>query len=103
MDEQTKRAYYGIVAKGWQMMKADMELPPSVRQCPEADRQWSELIDKYNSLILIIASLLNLPGTVQDMKERKRGCNHSQSESADRILLCPAFFNKQDNGSDNKI
>ena len=33
-----------------------------------------ELIDKYNSLILIIASLLNLPGTVQDMKERKGGC-----------------------------
>ena len=49
MDEQTKRTYYGIVAKGWQLMKADMELPPSVRQCPEADRQWSELIDKYST------------------------------------------------------
>lgn len=34
-----------------------------------------ELIDKYNSLILIIASMLNLPGTVQDMKERKGGCS----------------------------
>lgn len=49
MDEQTKRIYYGIVVKGWQLMKADMELPPSVRQCPEADRQWSELIDKYST------------------------------------------------------
>jgi len=34
-----------------------------------------ELIEKYNSLILIIASMLNIPGTIQDMKEREGGCN----------------------------
>lgn len=49
MEENILRTYYDIVVRAWKMFKTDAELPPSVRQCPEADRQWSELIDKYST------------------------------------------------------
>ena len=49
MEDNILRTYYDIVVRAWKMFKADAQLPPSVRQCPEADRQWSELIDKYST------------------------------------------------------
>lgn len=49
MDETTKRTYYDIIVRGWKLMKADMDLPPSVKMCPESDRQWGELVNKYST------------------------------------------------------
>ena len=38
-----------FIAGNWKMFKTDAELPPSVKICPESDRAWSELLEKYST------------------------------------------------------
>ena len=49
MEENILRTYYDIVVRAWKMFKTDAELPPSVKICPESDRAWSELLEKYST------------------------------------------------------
>ncbi len=49
MEENILRTYYDIIVRAWKMFKTDAELPPSVKICPESDRAWSELLEKYST------------------------------------------------------
>lgn len=49
MEENILRTYYDIIVRAWKMFKTDAELPPSVKICPESDRAWGELLEKYST------------------------------------------------------
>lgn len=49
MTDNILHTYYDIIVRAWKLFKADAQLPPSVKQSPEADEAWRGLLDRYST------------------------------------------------------